>query len=133
MLQQTQVVRVDGRWQRWLERFPTVDALAAASSADVLEEWQGLGYNRRAIALLHARAGGVRVWGRGAERSGCPRGAPGRWSQRRLRGVRAFAFDLPAAYLETNVRTVFLHDLFPHVRAGIRHSLGATRAYLLSS
>ena len=45
MLQQTQVVRVDGRWQRWLERFPTVDALAAASSADVLEEWQGMGYN----------------------------------------------------------------------------------------
>ena len=59
MLQQTQVVRVDGRWQRWLERFPTVDALAAASSADVLEEWQGLGYNRRAIALLHGFGGVV--------------------------------------------------------------------------
>ena len=41
MLQQTQVSRVDGRWQRWLERFPSVAALAAASSADVLDEWQG--------------------------------------------------------------------------------------------
>ena len=54
MLQQTQVSRVDGRWQRWLERFPSVVALAAASSADVLDEWQGLGYNRRALALWRA-------------------------------------------------------------------------------
>ena len=54
MLQQTQVARVDGRWQHWLGRFPTVDALAAASTADVLDEWQGLGYNRRAVALLRA-------------------------------------------------------------------------------
>ena len=43
MLQQTQVSRVMDRWQRWLERFPTVDALAAAAPDDVLEEWQGLG------------------------------------------------------------------------------------------
>ncbi len=40
VLQQTQVSRVDGRWQRWLERFPTVDALAAAAPSDVLEEWR---------------------------------------------------------------------------------------------
>ena len=54
MLQQTQTTRVDGRWQRWLERFPTIGALAASSPAEVLEEWQGLGYNRRALALLRA-------------------------------------------------------------------------------
>ena len=54
MLQQTQVSRVDGRWQSWLDRFPSVDALAAATSADVLAEWQGLGYNRRALALWRA-------------------------------------------------------------------------------
>ncbi|MCH4230456.1 MAG: adenine glycosylase, partial [Atopobiaceae bacterium] len=54
MLQQTQVARVDGRWQRWLERFPTPDALAAADTADVLAEWQGLGYNRRALSLADA-------------------------------------------------------------------------------
>ena len=54
MAQQTQVDRVVPRWQRWMERWPTVDALAAASPADVIREWQGLGYNRRALALHRA-------------------------------------------------------------------------------
>ncbi|MFL5911649.1 MAG: A/G-specific adenine glycosylase [Gaiellaceae bacterium] len=54
MAQQTQVDRVVPRWQRWLERWPTVDALAAASPADVIREWQGLGYNRRALSLHRA-------------------------------------------------------------------------------
>src|SRR3954447_17411419 len=54
MLQQTQVERVVPRWQAWLERWPTVVALAAASAADVIREWQGLGYNRRAISLHRA-------------------------------------------------------------------------------
>jgi A/G-specific adenine glycosylase len=56
MLQQTQVERVVPRYQRWLERWPTVDALAAASPGDVIVEWQGLGYNRRALALHRAAA-----------------------------------------------------------------------------
>ena len=51
MLQQTQVERVIPRWQAWLERWPTVQALAAASAADAIVEWQGLGYNRRAVSL----------------------------------------------------------------------------------
>ena len=54
MAQQTQVDRVVPRWRRWLERWPTVGALAAASSADVIREWQGLGYNRRALSLHRA-------------------------------------------------------------------------------
>lgn len=54
MLQQTQVERVIPRWHAWLERWPTADALAAASAADVIVEWQGLGYNRRAISLHRA-------------------------------------------------------------------------------
>ena len=54
MAQQTQVDRVVPRWQRWLERWPTVDALAAAPPADVSREWQGLGYTRRARALHRA-------------------------------------------------------------------------------
>src|SRR5919206_47509 len=49
MLQQTQVERVIPRYERWLERWPTVEALAAASPADVIREWQGLGYNRRGL------------------------------------------------------------------------------------
>jgi A/G-specific adenine glycosylase len=54
MLQQTQVSRVVPRWEEWLERWPAVDALAAASPADVIRAWQGLGYNRRALNLHRA-------------------------------------------------------------------------------
>ena len=54
MAQQTQVDRVVPRWERWLERWPTVEALADASPADVIREWQGLGYNRRALNLHRA-------------------------------------------------------------------------------
>jgi A/G-specific adenine glycosylase len=54
MLQQTQAARVVPRYLAWLERWPTADALAAAATADVLREWQGLGYNRRALSLQRA-------------------------------------------------------------------------------
>jgi A/G-specific adenine glycosylase len=54
MAQQTQVDRVVPRWERWLVRWPTVEALAEASAADVIREWQGLGYNRRALSLHRA-------------------------------------------------------------------------------
>ncbi len=54
MAQQTQLDRVVPRWRAWLERWPTADALAAASAADVIREWQGLGYNRRALNLHRA-------------------------------------------------------------------------------
>ena len=54
MLQQTQVDRVLPCWNAWLERWPTAAALAAASPADVIRAWQGLGYNRRGLALYRA-------------------------------------------------------------------------------
>lgn len=54
MLQQTQVERVRERYERWLHRFPTVAVLAKTSPRAVLQEWSGLGYNRRALALLAA-------------------------------------------------------------------------------
>ena len=112
MLQQTQVSRVDGRWQRWLERFPTVDALAAAAPSDVLEEWQGLGYNRRALSVHRAaqaisEAGGVFPQNL-KELVKLPGIGPATAA-----GIRAFAFNLHGVYLETNVRTVFLHELYP--------------------
>lgn len=112
MLQQTQVSRVDGRWQRWLERFPTVDALAAAAPSDVLEEWQGLGYNRRALSVHRAaqaisEAGGVFPQDQ-KELIKLPGIGPATAA-----GIRAFAFNLHGVYLETNVRTVFLHELYP--------------------
>jgi len=58
MLQQTQVDRVVPRYLAWLERWPTVEALAAAPAADVIREWQGLGYYRRALNL-HRAAGQI--------------------------------------------------------------------------
>src|ERR1700709_2087139 len=56
MLQQTQVVRVIPRYEAWLQRWPTAEALAAAPVADVLAAWVGLGYNRRALRLREACA-----------------------------------------------------------------------------
>ncbi|NTU70681.1 MAG: adenine glycosylase [Coriobacteriia bacterium] len=112
MLQQTQVPRVVPKWEAWLEQFPTIDALAAAPLEPVLVAWQGLGYNRRAIALKRAaeevatRFGGELPSDEVALRS-LPGIGPATAS-----GVRAFAFDLPGVYLETNVRAVFLHELF---------------------
>jgi A/G-specific adenine glycosylase len=63
MLQQTQVDRVVPRWERWLDRWPAVAPLAAATPAEVIVEWQGLGYNRRAINLHRAaRIVAARGW-----------------------------------------------------------------------
>ena len=56
MLQQTQVSRVVPRYLEWLDRWPTVESLATASPADAIRAWQGLGYNRRGLAL-HRAAG----------------------------------------------------------------------------
>jgi len=113
MLQQTQVTRVLKYWARWLELFPSVDALASADTATVLEVWQGLGYNRRALALKRA------CEECSARRKGMlPRTVdelvelPG-IGPATAAGVVAFAYNEPAVYLETNVRSVFLHELFP--------------------
>jgi A/G-specific adenine glycosylase len=62
MLQQTQVDRVVPRYLAWLERWPTVEALAAAPAAEAIREWQGLGYNRRALNL-HRAAGQIAAKG----------------------------------------------------------------------
>lgn len=113
MLQQTQVARVLKHWERWMALFPTVDALAAAGTADVLAQWQGLGYNRRALALKRAceECAATRE-GRLPETAEELVKLPG-IGPATAAGVMAFAFDRPGVYLETNVRTVFLHELFP--------------------
>ena len=112
MLQQTQVARVDGRWQRWLERFPDTAVLADADAGDVLEEWQGLGYNRRALSLARAARMIEDAGGEFPREERDLVALPG-IGLATAAGIRAFAFDLPGVYLETNVRTVFLHELFP--------------------
>lgn len=113
MLQQTQVVRVLDRLPRWLECFPDVSALASASTSDVLAEWQGMGYNRRALAL-HAAAQEICHTYDGVfpKDTAALVALPG-VGPATAQGIRAFAFDLPGVYLETNVRTVFLHHFFP--------------------
>lgn len=111
MLQQTQASRVDGRWQRWLQRFPTVRALASADPADVLDEWQGLGYNRRALALHRAAQAIAAAGGTVPADARALEALPG-IGPATAAGILAFAYDLPGVYLETNVRAVFLHELF---------------------
>lgn len=113
MLQQTQVARVLGRWERFLARFPTVDALASAATSELLEEWQGLGYNRRALNLK--RAADIcsrRYAGRMPEGSEALRELPG-IGEATAAGITVFSRDIPCTYLETNVRAVFIHRFFP--------------------
>lgn len=104
MLQQTQVARVVPRYTDWLERWPTVRSLAAASPAEVITQWSGLGYNRRAV-LLHRCARAV------VARGGFPR-EPAELAQ--LPGVgpytaaaiACFAFGAQVAAPDTNARRV---------------------------
>lgn len=114
MLQQTQVTRVERFWRRFLAAFPTIDALAAASTSDVLEMWQGLGYNRRALALKRAADECSARFGGQLPRAYDQLVALPGIGPATAAGVRAFAWQLPGVYLETNVRAVFLHELFPH-------------------
>lgn len=117
MLQQTQVKRVLVYWERFLDAFPTIDALAAASTGEVVALWQGLGYNRRALALKRCAEECSRTWeGKLPETAEELIALPG-IGQATAAGVVAFAFDRPSVYLETNVRTVLLHELFPGVDA----------------
>jgi A/G-specific adenine glycosylase len=109
MLQQTQVARVIERYTSWLERWPTVEALAAASTADVVRAWSGLGYNRRAINLQRA----ARVV---AEAGGFPRSVEGLQA---LPGVgpytasaiACFAFGAHLTTVDVNVRRVLTRAL----------------------
>lgn len=100
MAQQTQTERVVPRWQRWLERWPTVEALAEASPADVIREWQGLGYNRRALALQRA-AQQVAAHGWPDDLTELP--GVGRYT---ADAVACFAFGRDVLPVDVNVRRV---------------------------
>jgi A/G-specific adenine glycosylase len=100
MLQQTQVSRVVARYLAWLERWPTVDALADASPADVIREWQGLGYNRRALSL-HRAAQLVATQGWPEDLTELP--GVGRYT---ADAVERFAHDEAVLPVDTNVRRV---------------------------
>jgi len=100
MLQQTQVTRVVPRYLAWLRRWPTVDALAAASSGDVIREWQGLGYNRRALNLQRA-ARQVAATGWPADLTNLPGVGP-----YTAAAVACFAFGRAVLPVDVNVRRV---------------------------
>ena len=100
MAQQTQVDRVVPRWKRWLERWPTVEALAAAPAGDVIREWQGLGYNRRALAL-HRAAQQVAAHGWPDDLTELP--GVGRYT---ADAVSCFALGRPVLPVDVNVRRV---------------------------
>jgi A/G-specific adenine glycosylase len=100
MAQQTQVDRVVPRWERWLERWPTVETLAAASAADVIRAWQGLGYNRRALAL-HGAAQQVAARGWPDDLTELP--GVGRYT---ADAVACFAFGREVLPVDVNVRRV---------------------------
>jgi A/G-specific adenine glycosylase len=100
MSQQTQVERVVPRWRRWLERWPTVEALAAAPTGDVIREWQGLGYNRRALSL-HRAAQQVAAHGWPEDLTELP--GVGRYT---ADAVACFAFGRPVLPVDVNVSRV---------------------------
>lgn len=113
MLQQTRVERVTEKFREFLARFPDVTALAAAPLQEVLACWQGLGYNRRAVSLKRcAEAVTERFGGQLPPSPEELRTLPG-IGPYTAAAVAAFAFDLPTVFIETNIRSVFLHLLFP--------------------
>lgn len=113
MLQQTQVERVIPKYQSFIKKWPTCASLADSKLADVLMEWQGLGYNRRAKFLWECANAVVR------ERAGV---FPKYYKElQKLPGigpytagaVLAFAYNVPVPIIETNIRTVIIHHFFP--------------------
>lgn len=109
MLQQTQVGRVIPKYQEFLKTFPTIEVLAGADLAEVIRLWSGLGYNRRA-KYLHEAA-----------RKLVSKEQP--WKQEELTALKGigtntanaiavYAYNLPLTFIETNIRTVFIHCFF---------------------
>ncbi len=112
MLQQTQVDRVVGKYLEFVERFPSWEGLAGASLEDVLSAWQGLGYNRRGRFLREMARVVVDEYGGvlpSDEELLLKLPGVGRAT---AASIRAFAFNLPSIYIETNVRTVFFFFFF---------------------
>jgi A/G-specific adenine glycosylase len=112
MLQQTQVERVTTKFPEFIRAFPDFASLATAPLANVLNVWQGMGYNRRAIALQKCA---VRVMN---ECNGLlPADVdilstfPG-IGRATASSIAAFAFNMPVVFIETNIRRVFIHFFF---------------------
>jgi A/G-specific adenine glycosylase len=112
MLQQTQVGRVMEKYDQFLRRFPDIESVARAPLRAILEQWQGLGYNRRALALKELA--GIVVDRHGAKVPSdieVLKNLPGVGAAT-AGAVCAFAFNRPSVFIETNIRSVFIHHFF---------------------
>lgn len=112
MLQQTSVERVARNYERFLAAFPDVASLARAPLAEIMAAWQGLGYNRRALALRQiAQRLLAEFGGRLPETVETLRTLPGIGAAT-AGALAAFAFQQPVVFIETNIRRVFIHCFF---------------------
>lgn len=116
MLQQTQTERVLRKYEGFIDAFPDFPSLAEAPLREILKLWQGLGYNRRAIALKEIARLTVRNFRGELPSSACvlttfPGIGPATAS-----AICAFAFNQPAVLIETNIRRVFIHFFFKDER-----------------
>jgi A/G-specific adenine glycosylase len=119
MLQQTQVERVVRKYEPFLKAFPDVWSLARADLRDIMAAWQGLGYNRRALALQRiARRLTADFDGRLPAEVDTLRTFPG-IGEATAGALAAFAYNQPVVFIETNIRRVFIHCFFPG-RSGVR-------------
>ncbi len=119
MLQQTQVERVAVKYTEFLEQFPDFESLARAPRSEVLLAWQGMGYNRRAIALQETAKRVMDEYG-GELPADVETLAtfPG-IGKATAAAIVAYAFNMPVVYIETNIRRIFIHFFFQD-REGVR-------------
>lgn len=110
MLQQTQVPRVITKFAEFMLAFPSVENLAAASLADVLRVWQGLGYNRRA-KYLHECAKAILVHGQPSSLQGLT-ALPG-IGKNTAAAIMNYVYQIPTPFVETNIRTVYFRHFYP--------------------
>lgn len=112
MLQQTQVPRVIPKYRDFLNLFPTVESLAGASLGDVMRVWNGLGYNRRAKFLWQAaQVVSSQYQGVFPREQKALMALPG-IGINTAGAILAYAFNKPVVFIETNIRTVFIHHFF---------------------
>ena len=114
MLQQTQVDRVIDKYQEFITTFPDVQTLAKSPLKKILKVWQGLGYNRRALALKRiAEIVCERHDGVVPSHLDALERLPG-IGKTTASEIVSFAFNQPAVFIETNIRSVFIHFFFSH-------------------
>jgi A/G-specific adenine glycosylase len=112
MLQQTQVSRVISKYEEFISIYPTADTLARAKTSDVLRAWQGLGYNRRALNLKKTCKIVVKKYkGQFPATKTELESLPG-IGQSTSGAILAYIFNVPAVFIETNIRSVYIHHFF---------------------